>query len=110
MAKAAKAKNFKCRFPGCGQAFGAERSERGEHEKLKHPTFVPPAGARTVKSGRAAAYDVMDATAHIQAAATKIASEIARKRETLASVEKIKAEITVLDNQHKALLAMLPKV
>lgn len=103
--KMAKGKRvFKCEK--CGQTFTSGRGlgqHYGENETHR------PAGKVVVhrqKKGTA----TLSATDLITAAVEKLAGEINEKRALLANIETIKTDITKLENQRKALQAMLPQV
>lgn len=92
---------FKCKTCGLVCSGG---STLGRHY-AEHPDHRPvgaPKGARTVTHRRK-----LTITDHIQAAVDKLAGEINEKRQMLADVERIKADITALENQRAALQKLL---
>ena len=101
---------YKCKV--CGKEFSGGR-KLGDHYG-ENPDHRPAGRARGTKPAAAGAgagvrtYGrKLSATDHIQAAIDKLAIAINAKRQLLADVEKIKAEITEMENQRTALQRML---
>jgi hypothetical protein len=96
---------YKCK--GCGKEFNGGR-RLGDHY-AEFPDHRPAGRPRTASTGSPVRMNVrkLSATDLIQAAVDKMAVEINAKRQMLADVEKIKAEITALENQRTALQKML---
>lgn len=96
---------YKCKACGMefagGRGLGFHYAEYPGHRPADEPKAAG-AGASARTYGRR-----LSATGHIQAAIDKLAYEINAKRQLLADVEKIKAEITALENQRTALQKML---
>jgi hypothetical protein len=101
--------NFTYTCKTCGAEFTGGR-KLGDHY-AEHPDHRPvtrPRADRAPGSGPArGSRHKLSATDHIQAAIDKLAIEINAKRQMLADVERIKAEITSLENQRQALQKML---
>ena len=110
MAKKTTERSYKCRFAGCGKDFGAERAERTKHELEAHN--YTHEGGKAARGGRRGGLPLLEqeATANdlIKQAVAKLAGEINTKREQLANVDKLKKEITALENQREQLIKMLP--
>ena len=100
---------YKCKM--CGAEFTGGR-RLGDHY-AEHPDHRPAGRARSEKgalggvSAKGTRRSKLSATDHIQAAIDKLAVEINAKRQLLADVERIKAEITSLENQRTSLQKML---
>jgi hypothetical protein len=99
---------YKCKM--CGEEFTGGRM-LGNHYS-DHPDHRPAGQARASRPATGGAAPArrmgrLSATDHIQAAIDKLAVEINAKRQMLADVERIKAEITELENQRTALQRML---
>jgi hypothetical protein len=97
---------YKCKV--CGKEFNGGR-KLGDHYS-ENPDHRPAGKARASAGGSPPARVYgrkLSATDHIQAAIDKLAVEINAKRQLLADVERIKAEITSLENQRSALQKML---
>jgi hypothetical protein len=99
---------YKCKT--CGAEFTGGR-KLGDHY-AEFPAHRPAgrsrgaaAGGAPVSAGKGRRN--LSATDHIQAAIDKLAVEINAKRQMLADVERIKVEITSLENQRSALQKML---
>jgi len=98
---------YKCKV--CGKEFNGGR-KLGDHY-AENPDHRPP-GSQRAKASALGALGVshrrkFSATDHIQAAIDKLAVEINAKRQMLADVERIKADITALENQRVMLQKML---
>jgi DNA-directed RNA polymerase subunit N (RpoN/RPB10) len=100
---------YKCK--ACGKEFNGGR-RLGDHY-AEYPDHRPPGrpkGTRAAAGSGAPPRTYrrrLSATDHIQAAIDRLAMEINAKRQLLADVEKIKAEITALENQRTSLQKML---
>jgi len=97
---------YKCK--ACGQQFTGGR-RLGDHYS-EHPDHRPagkPRGDKPPAVGAKINRRKLSATEHIQAAVDKLAVEINAKRQMLADVERIKADITAMENQRAALQRML---
>ena len=100
---------YKCK--ACGKEFNGGR-RLGDHyaESPDHRPAGSPRGDRATvgAGGTSKSYRrKLSATDHIQAAIDKLAVEINAKRQMLADVERIKADITALENQRTALQKMM---
>jgi hypothetical protein len=97
---------YKCK--ACGKEFNGGR-RLGDHY-AEYPDHRPAGRPRAAGAGALTRTHRrnLSATDHIQAAIDKLAVEINAKRQVLADVERIKAEITALENQRAALQKMLP--
>ena len=100
---------YKCK--ACGKEFAGGR-KLGDHYG-EFPDHRPPGSSKGGQASGGAGGPVrtygrtMSAAAHIQAAIEKLAVEINAKRQLLVDVEKIKADITALENQRIALQKMM---
>lgn len=96
---------YKCK--GCGREFNGGR-KLGDHY-AEYPAHRPEGRSRAAGAGGSGRTNLrkLSATELIQAAIDKLAIGINAKRQLLADVEKIKAEITAMENQRTALQKML---
>jgi len=116
MAKAGLKKGQVIKCEVCGETFSGGRA-KGEHIKnspkcqtaeWKAKQAAKQAAKQGEKKGKAAVAG-MSADSYLKAAIDAIAGELAIKRQALADVDKLKAEITELDNRRQALVKLLPK-
>ena len=96
---------YKCK--SCGKEFNGGR-RLGDHY-AEFPDHRPAGKPKAAGAGAPVRTNLrkLSATDLIQAAVDKLAIEINAKRQLLADVEKIKAEITAMENQRTALQKML---
>ena len=99
---------YKCK--ACGKEFAGGRKLGGHYRE--YPAHRPAGSSKGSQApgGAGASGRIygrrLSATDHIQAAIDKLAVEINAKRQLLADVETIKADITALENQRIALQKM----
>jgi hypothetical protein len=102
--------NFVYKCKACGKEFtggrklGDHYGEFPDHRPVGRPRADRPAGGAPARTPRRN----LSATDHIQAAIDKLAVEINAKRQMLADVERIKADITDMENRRSALQKMMP--
>ena len=97
---------YKCK--ACGMEFNGGR-RLGDHYAAypEHRPGTRPKGGRGGPSIRTS-WRKLSTTDLIQAAIDKLAVEINAKRQLLADVERLKVEITTMENQRTELQKMLP--
>ncbi len=94
--------------PTCKKKFDSPRG-KGNSAQAHYAEFPDHRKSKPATASKRGGKD-MTAAQLIQAAVDKLANEIAAKRQMLADVDKIKAEITQLENQRTQLSKMLPPV